>query len=164
MKNLFLLVVVVAAAFFAYKKFSPTSGFKGDQPSAYISSDMKLHFQGRDFSLKGVVEFPSQAACEASHQANESFVNDIKALCSATEGCRSANTSTCVASVDEKYKTMLQKGNANVYYLHGERKGMQRVVVVYWGLNDREGKMVCEAGKQYLSKQYPDDVIDCVPA
>ena len=164
MKNLFLLVFVVAVAFFAYKKFGNKSAFQGDQPSAYITSDMKLHLQGRDFTLKAVVEFPSQAACASSYQANQSFVNDIKSLCSVTEGCRSSAISSCVASVDEKYKTMLKKGNANVYYLHAEHNDTQRGVLVYWGLSDEEGKTVCEAGKQYLSNQYPHDTINCVPA
>ncbi len=164
MKNLFLLVFVLAAVFFAYKKFGTSSGFQGDQPSAFVTSDVKLHMQGRDFSLKAVVEFPSQAVCQSAYQGTESFVQEIKALCAATEGCRSSSTSTCIASVDEKYKTMLDKGNANVYYLHAERKGRQRGVLVYWGLNDDEGKKVCEVGKQRLLKQYANNEVNCVPA
>lgn len=164
MKNLFLLVLIVAAALFVYKKFANTSDFQSDQPSAYVTADMKLRLQGRDFSLKAVVEFPSQAVCESAYQGNESFVEEIKNLCSATEGCRSSSTSTCIASVDEQYKTMLARENANVYYLHAERKGVQRGVLVYWGLNDHEGKIVCEAGKQHIVKQYANDEVNCVPA
>lgn len=164
MKNLFLLVFVVTAAFFAYKKFSNKLALQGDQPPAYVTADMKLHLQGRDFSLKAVVEFPSQVACTSSYQAQESFVEQLKQLCSSVQGCQSSNTSSCIASVDEKYQRMLGKENANVYYLHAERKGQQRGVLVYWGLNDQEGKMICEAGKQHLLKQYDSDELECVPA
>lgn len=164
MKNLFLLVFVVAAAFFAYKKFGNKAGSYGDGPVAYVTSDMQLRLQGRDFSLKAVVEFPSQAACQSSYQGNESFVHQINTLCASTQGCRSSTTSSCIASVDEKYKSMLGKENANVYYLHAERQGRQRGVLVYWGLNDQEGKMICEAGKQHLLKQYANDEVNCVPA
>lgn len=164
MKNLFLLVFVVAAVFFAYKKFGNKADSYGDGPVAYVTSDMQLRLQGRDFSLKAVVEFPSQAACQSSYQGNESFVQDLNQLCASTQGCRSSTTSSCIASVDEKYKSMLGKGNANVYYLHAERTGKQRAVLVYWGLSDHEGKMACEAGKQHIEKQYPNDSISCVPA
>lgn len=164
MKNLFLFVIVIAACFFAYKKFGSQQDWQadGNQAHAYKVLDMKFHVQGRDFSFKAVGEYSSQSTCETLK--DESLIDAVKQFCSSIGSCQSSSISACSASVDPKYTTMLNQSNANVYYLHAQNGNKQRAVMVFWGLNDAEGKQVCEAGKQQLLSQHPEDDVQCIPA
>lgn len=164
MKKILLLLILLVVAFFAYQKFMDRieEDLEEGKGVAYVTSDMKLNRHGRDFSLKAVIEFPSQKACEASYQGNKSFVQDIQELCTATPGCKSSSTSACIASVDEKYKSMLDTNNTSVYYLYAESERKQRAILVYWGLNDQEARKVCEAGKMQILRRRPDDKIGCI--
>ena len=166
MKNLFLLVLVIALVFYAYKKFGSSGTWQtdNDQPAAYRTLDMQFTLQGRDFSFKAVGEFPSQSVCETIQQKRASLIEEVQQWCSSTQGCRSASVSRCGSSIEERYKSMLGKNNADVYYMHAQSSNNQRVVMVFWGLSDAEGKIVCEQGRQDLLKKYASDEVSCVPA
>lgn len=170
-KILFIVLIVIVSGVFAFNYFSSPkpleeSALVVSKEPAYAMLNMKLSSGSRDFSLKAVMEFPSQKACEKARENYSSLEQDFKSMCDSTVGCQSLDSTACSSYVEDKYLSMLDRQQRDIYYLHMQGSRKERGVIVFWGVNTDEAKIICEKGQKDMTEKnrYRSDANDRIDA